>query len=65
MKPLAWFSSVTLLLVTSACGDSRKSAPQMIEAGGQSFYACKDTVYIDNKGGGWFGGETLKYGDPQ
>ena len=48
------------------CGDSMKQPPQMIEADGNTFFACgSDTIYITNEGA-WFGGETtfrLKFTD--
>lgn len=56
-----------LVLLCSACGDSRKNSPQQITADGEFRFACKDYVWIDNEGGGLLGGgETtfrVKYSD--
>jgi hypothetical protein len=41
-----------------SCGDSVKESPQWIEADGQTYVACRDSVYLSNEGGGGglFGG---------
>ena len=44
-----------------SCGDSVKESPQLIEADGQTYVACRDPVYLSNEGGGGLlggGGET-------
>ena len=45
------------VIATVSCGDSMKEPPQFIEADGQTYVACRDTLYISNEGGAeWFGG---------
>lgn len=46
----------------ASCGDSVKESPQLIEADGQTYVACRDAVYLSNEGGGGLfggGGETI------
>jgi hypothetical protein len=46
-----------LIAVTTAC-DRFRSAPQMVVADGDTYFVCRDVVWMSSEGGGILGGNT-------